>query len=64
MKHFQRKWGLEDDDPTLRDLTRWLRVHRHLYFKPAWNVIYPVLGWRRAHTIERALSHCVASLVG
>jgi hypothetical protein len=26
-------------------------------------VIYPLVGWRRTNTIERALSQCVVSLV-
>jgi GT2 family glycosyltransferase len=64
MNHFQRKWGLAEDDESLREKTAWLAKHRKLYFKPVWDVIYPVVGWRRANTIEKALTHCVASLVG
>jgi GT2 family glycosyltransferase len=63
IKHFQRKWALEDDDPSLRQLGEWLGRHRQRYFKPAWNVVYPVLGWRRSNGLERALTRSVAALL-
>lgn len=63
VQHFQQKWQLAAEDESLEEITEWLRIHRHIYFKPAWKVIYPVVGWRRTNTIERALSQCVVSLV-
>jgi GT2 family glycosyltransferase len=64
IEHFQHKWGLDADDATLCALTVWLRKHRHLCFKPAWRVIYPVVGWRRTESIERAVTRGLASLAG
>ena len=63
VKHFQQKWQLDPTDDSLEEITEWLRRHRHIYFKPAWKVIYPMVGWRRTNTIERALSRTVVSLV-
>jgi GT2 family glycosyltransferase len=63
VRHFQQKWQLAAEDESLQEITEWLRIHRHIYFKPAWKIIYPVVGWRRTNTIERALSQCVVSLV-
>jgi GT2 family glycosyltransferase len=63
LRHFQAKWRLEDDDESLQELRDWLRNHRHIYFRSAWKVIYPVVGWRRANTIEELLSGSVARFV-
>lgn len=63
VRHFQQKWQLAAEDESLEEMTDWLRLHRHIYFKPAWKVIYPIAGWRRTNRIERALSQCVVSLV-
>jgi glycosyltransferase involved in cell wall biosynthesis len=63
LEHFQRKWRLEPDDENLQELTEWLRKHRHIYFRSAWKIVYPVVGWRRANTLEKVLNRAVVRLV-